>query len=231
MAGISYMTCITTPDPDKSMFPEAIRQITGNLSFRADTTGCSGDEVYLFGNELILKVSKDPERLKRERERTDFLRAQGLPGSESVVSLEEGGKSYYLRTLICGDSLIAPRFLENPERLIDALANVVGVLRGLDSVLCPFCSTDNAGNDFVHGDLCLPNIYVNERDEFAGFIDLDNSGRGDRWYDYAWLLWSMQYNLKTDRYCQRLLDKLGIPFERRKYEQYVPEEYRPAGQN
>ena len=28
------------------------------------------------------------------------------------------------------------------------------------------------GQDFIHGDLCLPNIYVDDNNQFLGFIDL-----------------------------------------------------------
>ena len=49
---------------------------------------------------------------------------------------------------------------------------------------------------------------------------------GDKWYDYSWLLWSLNYNLKTDEYNRVLLDKLGIEFEENKYNEYIPKEYR-----
>jgi len=71
----------------------------------------------------------------------------------------------------------------------------------------------------------LPNIYVNENDEFIGFIDLDNAGLGDKWYDYSWLLWSLEYNLKTDKYNQILLDKLNLEFNKDKYDKYILKEY------
>jgi len=71
----------------------------------------------------------------------------------------------------------------------------------------------------------LPNIYVNENDEFIGFIDLDNAGLGDKWYDYSWLLWSLEYNLKTDKYNRILLDKLNLEFNKDKYDKYILKEY------
>ena len=78
----------------------------------------------------------------------------------------------------------------------------------------------------MHGDLCLPNIYVDDNNNFAGFIDLDNSGVGDKWYDYSWLLWSLEYNLKTKKYNKVLLDRLRLTYNQEKYEKYIPEEYR-----
>ena len=110
--------------------------------------------------------------------------------------------------------------------LVDILCKVIRILRKVDHYNCPFKSKDNIGNDFVHGDLCLPNILVDENNIFVGFIDLDNAGLGDKWYDYSWLLWSLQYNLKTDKYNKVLLDKLNIDFNISKYNKYIPTEYR-----
>lgn len=208
------------------IFPEIINKYTKNLNYTIDTIGRSEDKVYIFEDKYILKVSSNKERLLREKERVDYLNDNKVPGSQSICYIEENGKCYYLRTCINGDSLINKRFINNPDLLINVLVHVVDVLRGLDNKKCPFKSTDNIGSDFVHGDLCLPNIYVNENNEFVGFIDLDNAGLGDKWYDYAWLLWSLEYNLKTDKYNQVLLDRIGLDFCKEKYDEYIPREYR-----
>lgn len=60
----------------------------------------------------------------------------------------------------------------------------------------------------LHGDYCLPNILLRNW-EFSAFIDLDNGGVGDRHVDLFWGIWSLQFNLKTDRYRQRFLDAYG----------------------
>lgn len=211
------------------MWPEEINKMVKNLSYKIDTVGRSEDEVYIFENKYVLKVSTDKNRLAREKERIDYLNNCDIPGSKSICYLEENKKCYYLRTCINADSLVNKRFLNNPELLINVLCDVIKVLRSLDKYNCPFKSTDNIGKDFVHGDLCLPNIYVNDRNEFIGFIDLDNSGLGDKWYDYSWLLWSLKYNLKTDKYNKILLDKLNIQFDEVKYNKYIPQEYRENG--
>lgn len=158
------------------MWPEEINKIVKKLSYKIDDIGRSEDKVYIFEDKYVLKVSTDKNRLSREKERIDFLNSCNIPGSKSICYVEENGKYYYLRTCINGDSLINKRFLNYPVLLIEVLSNVIKVLRSLDKCNCPFKSTDNTGEDFVHGDLCLPNIYVDEKNEFAGFIDLDNSG-------------------------------------------------------
>lgn len=60
----------------------------------------------------------------------------------------------------------------------------------------------------IHGDYCLPNIILDDW-RFSGFIDLDNAGVGDRHIDLYWGLWSLRYNLKTDRYAAEFLDAYG----------------------
>ena len=60
--------------------------------------------------------------------------------------------------------------------------------------------------------------------EIIGLIDLDSSGLGDRWFDYAWLLWSFEYNLNTDYYNEQLLNELGIKMDLKKYLAYIPKE-------
>ena len=60
----------------------------------------------------------------------------------------------------------------------------------------------------THGDYCLPNILLDDW-RFAGFIDLDSGGVGDRHVDLFWGIWSLGFNLKTDRYRERFLDAYG----------------------
>ncbi len=60
----------------------------------------------------------------------------------------------------------------------------------------------------LHGDYCLPNILLDNW-KFSGFIDLDSAGVGDRHMDLFWGIWSLEFNLKTDRYRDRFLDAYG----------------------
>ena len=60
----------------------------------------------------------------------------------------------------------------------------------------------------LHGDYCLPNIMLDNWKP-TGFIDLGSAGVGDRNVDIFWGKWSLNFNLKTDRYCDRFLDAYG----------------------
>ncbi|MDE6242349.1 MAG: phosphotransferase [Anaeroplasmataceae bacterium] len=200
--------------------PLDIYKLVQNLNFKKDSVGCSQDEVYLFEDKYVLKISSFKDSLLKEKEKTDWL-ADKIPGSKSILFKEYNSKFYYLRTCVKGESLISKRFLDEPLVLIQALKKVVEVLRSLDGYACPFHSSESTGNSFVHGDLCLPNIFVNENNEFAGFIDLDNAGLGDVWEDYAWLIWSFEHNLKTSQYTKDLLKELGLEMNFEKYNLYV----------
>lgn len=60
----------------------------------------------------------------------------------------------------------------------------------------------------IHGDYCLPNIIMQDF-KLQGFVDLGTGGVGDRHYDLFWGIWTLNYNLKTDKYRDVFLDAYG----------------------
>ena len=60
----------------------------------------------------------------------------------------------------------------------------------------------------LHGDYCLPNVLL-DKFKFSGFIDVGNGGVGDRHVDLFWGAWTLNYNLKTDKYRDRFFDAYG----------------------
>lgn len=60
----------------------------------------------------------------------------------------------------------------------------------------------------IHGDYCLPNIMLKDW-EFSAFIDVGNGGIADRHIDIYWAIWTLEFNLKTDRYASRFIDAYG----------------------
>lgn len=92
---------------------------------------------------------------------------------------------------------------------LDDIAGYIGTAR---SDTAAFEIKANSGiikNDvIIHGDYCLPNIILDNW-TFTGFIDVADGGVGDRHYDLAWGLWTLNWNLKTPKYGQRFLDAYG----------------------
>lgn len=68
----------------------------------------------------------------------------------------------------------------------------------------PYLKTDT----LLHGDYCLPNIML-DKWKPSGFIDVGGGGVGDRHIDLFWGAWTLNFNLKTDRFCTRFLDAYG----------------------
>lgn len=199
--------------------PQQIKKIVKESNYKIDDIGRSKDTILYYEDKYILKISENKEELYKEKQINDWL-IQYIPGSKSIIFLEENNKYYYLRTFIKGETLISERILNNPEQLIDILVDILKKLKTLDDKNCPYKS-NTIGNEFIHGDLCLPNLIVDKENNFVGFVDLGNAGKGDRWYDYAWLLWSLEYNLHTEKYNKILLNKLNIDFNKEKFQKYI----------
>lgn len=63
-------------------------------------------------------------------------------------------------------------------------------------------------NVLLHGDYCLPDIILNKW-KLSGFIDVGSGGVGDRHIDVFWGIWTLWFNLKTNRYRDRFIDAYG----------------------
>lgn len=60
----------------------------------------------------------------------------------------------------------------------------------------------------LHGDYCLPNVLLDGW-RLSGFIDLGGGGVGDKHVDLYWGAWTLNFNLKTDKYRKRFFDVYG----------------------
>ena len=63
-------------------------------------------------------------------------------------------------------------------------------------------------NVLLHGDYCLPNVMLDDW-KFSAFIDVGNGGVGDRHVDVYWGIWTLSYNLKTQKYTDRFIYGYG----------------------
>ena len=202
-----------------SLPPAIEERLAGRELVEITENHVSGDLVYGVGDDYILKISEQVERLKREQIMNDFLTGR-LPVSQTVLFESEAGKAFYLKTMLQGENLAKRKYLSDPQELVRLLARAMGMIHSVDPGSCPVKNPDSEGDCFIHGDFCLPNILVKDG-KVSGFIDTEAAGIGDPWMDYAWCIWSLEYNLGTDQYTGLLLDALGIEFDRGKYERYT----------
>lgn len=179
----------------------------------------SGDRVFQIGDKYILKISKDGERLKREKLANDFLTGK-LPVSESETFEEHRNTFFYVKTCVKGTPLSYDENINDPIKVASLLAEAMKMVHSVDTKECTIKNNYSEGNCFVHGDFCLPNILV-ANGHVTGFIDTEGAGLGDPWADYAWCIWSYEYNLKTTEYTPILLEKLGIEFDKEKFDRYT----------
>ena len=110
-------------------------------------------------------------------------------------------------------------YLSNPKQLCEMLAEAMKRLHGSDIEGVPVSpsmelyETHKRGNElkrdtFIHGDFCLPNVMFSDG-EFTSFVDVGAGGVGDKHIDIYWVLWSLNYNLQTDKYTEYFLEHYG----------------------
>lgn len=167
-------------------YPKIVNDLVDGLSCKVITEAhASGDQVYQFEDKYILKVSRNMERLRRERKVNDYLKGK-LSVSETVAYVEEEEEAYYLKTCVKGEPLIGD-YLKDPKKLAKLLAEGIQMVHNVDISDCDIYNQDSKGNCFVHGDFCLPNLLA-QGEHISGFIDTEAAGVGDPWMDYAWCI-------------------------------------------
>ena len=92
---------------------------------------------------------------------------------------------------------------------LDDLANYIGGASASQTAAEIVRASDVLVSDvLIHGDYCLPNIVMDDW-VLQGLINVADGGIGDRHYDLAWGLWTLNHNLGTPKYGQRFLDAYG----------------------
>ena len=217
---------------DIETYPAEFRPVLSGA--RIYDSSCSPDAKVIFIDRdcgYFLK-SAATGALATEAALTRYFHDKGL--STRVLGYVNDGQDWLLTEKIPGDDCVAAKYLEQPERLCDTIAEQLAALHEIDFTGCPVpnqfenyaamarrhavCDADHAiidtakrvleTNTLLHGDYCLPNIILKDW-AFSGFIDFDQGGVGDRHIDIFWGAWTLQFNLKTDKYRQRFFDAYG----------------------
>lgn len=235
------MACI-----DK-LLPQRVMQKIGGREIQKIDLGRSGCEVYYVKNYGYIKISADIDSLTSEKDRCLWLENRVIApqvldfGKCTYFEENTPSRAFLLTSEVKGLPLCDEGFISEPRRLIALLSEAMALFHSLDTKDCPFIAEgcaeyfenneNNENNEngengekpekllLCHGDFCLPNILYDGK--HLGFVDLGGMGKGDPWLDYAWSLWSLDYNLKTEAFRPELLKALGIEFNEKKYRRYI----------
>ncbi|WP_127578993.1 aminoglycoside 3'-phosphotransferase [Paenibacillus koleovorans] len=187
--------------------------------------------------KAFLKISARGS-LEKEYVMMGFLHGHGM-APEAVAYVQDDQFDYFLSEAAEGEDGVSGGHRDDPDRLAEAFGRHLRMLHELPVTGCPYPErmaemVREAGDKhpeglqeadnrllalleqpsprdsfvIIHGDYCLPNIIMEDY-QFRAFFDLDYGGIGDRHWDLYWGLWTLGYNLKTDRYGDRFLDAYG----------------------
>ena len=194
-----------------SDFPKELRGIFAQAEVY-DTSCHSGATVLYSDKGYYIKID-EKGNLFRESEMIALFSKMGM-GAEFVSYISEE-KDYLVTKAIAGED--ATHWLDDPKLLCEVLAEAMKQLHetSVNDVPVSPCmdAYKESGeqmncNTMIHGDFCLPNIMIKDG-SFEAFIDVGLAGVGDHHIDLFWALWSLEYNLKTDKYRDYFLDLYG----------------------
>lgn len=174
----------------KGLGAEVLKYISDDSDWLLTTAvageDCSHEEYLMNPERLCDTIACELRRLHE----TDYA---GCPVSDRTAEYLAGAKKNY-RTGNYDKSQFPDSFgYHSAKEAYDVL------MQGKDAL---------QSKVLLHGDYCLPNIILNNW-RLSGFIDVGCGGVGDRHIDLFWGVWTLWFNLKTNKYGERFLDAYG----------------------
>ena len=170
----------------------------------------SCDDEYMSKPEVLVKRLAEAIKMLWSIDVSDCPRIRDLDTElkEARYNVENG----LVDVNNCEPSTFGENGFKDPEDLLTWLEN----------------SKPNYEPVFSHGDLCLPNIFI-EGDKVSGLIDLGAGGIGDKWRDIALCYRSLRWNSEgayggkvyPDVRSQMLFEELGIEPDMEKIRYYI----------
>ena len=185
-----------------------------------------GVRQYLLMSRVPGKMSCDTYYLERPRELVRLLASalkmlwsidlQGCPRNRTIETELEEAK------FRVGNNLVDVSDSEPETFGKDGFANPTALLRWLQEHKPDYEPV------LSHGDFCLPNVFI-ENGRISGFIDLGDTGIGDKWRDIALCYRSLKHNFDgtyggkvyPDFNPDMLFEELGIEPNRDKIRFYI----------
>ena len=183
-------------------------------------------KIYRLSSEdsfLYLKIIEGQQILSLERESRILKWINGrIPIPRLLYYGVQDGSEYQLTTEVTGTPTYQVESAER-EHAVKALGEALKLIHSLDPSGCPidnrignrlkqlhengvdtshFKDQPDESLVFTHGDYCLPNIIIEDR-ELSGVIDWDYAGLADSYADFASCVWSMGYNYGLEETAER----------------------------
>jgi len=118
--------------------PENIKKIISNEKYETDSIGMSDSNVLCFEN-YVLKIEKEREESNNEHHMMKWLNGK-LPVPEVIAFEKVNGINYLLMSKIDGEMACSEKYLNNPQKLINLLADGLKMLWSIDISSCPYNS-------------------------------------------------------------------------------------------
>lgn len=192
--------------------PKDVQPFLVNAKLYDSSCGPAAKVIYSDSGFYIKIAEKGT--LQREAHMSAYFAKHGL-GVPLSLYLTTDEKDYMVTEAARGEDAIT--YLDAPEKLCQMLAEGMHCLHSIDVTDLPLSPTMDAYHQYeavmrtdtcIHGDFCLPNVICRDG-RFVCLIDMGLAGRGDRHIDLYWATWSLQFNLKTDKYREYFLDAYG----------------------
>ena len=236
-------------NPDLSYFPKETVEIIKDAKIYDSSCSPEANVFFIDKDDGYYLKASPIGTLKKEAEMTRYFHKKGL--AAEVLCYVQNEKDWLLTRKVEGEDCTFAKYLEDPERLTDILAERLRCLHETSGDGCPikdrtaeylrtlkanyeagmfdpsYCCEEYRNmsarevfeiaerekgslcrDTLIHGDYCLPNIVLNDWN-FSAFIDLGNGGIADRHIDLYWAIWTLEFNLKTDKYASRFIDAYG----------------------
>ena len=116
--------------------PEDMKALINGHSFETDSIGCSGTHIFMFDNELVLKVEHKRNESDSEYQMMNWLQDK-LPVPRIVKFYTDGKNNYLLMTRLKGKMACDPNILEDRETMARLLARGLKRLWQVDIKCCP----------------------------------------------------------------------------------------------
>lgn len=116
--------------------PEAMKALIQGHAFETDSIGCSGSHVFIFDNDLVLKVEHKKDESDGEYQMMQWLHDK-LPVPQIVHFYSDGQTNYLLMTRLKGKMACDTDILSDRENMARLLAKGLKRLWQVDIKGCP----------------------------------------------------------------------------------------------